>query len=170
MLLVVERGEHDAADPEGATADGPVVAAVLAEVSRERVAPLGAGEDVGRVRVDGEEAAQDPGLDARQAPAIAARRQEARQVADGVAPLAPSDQGPQVGRGEGRVRLAGHRLEGALEALEMEEGEEAPVPDPPQGGVLRLRRAGEVVVAAIHGGRHRSADRWYEGIDLTRLD
>ena len=83
MLLVVERGEHDAADPEGATADGPVVAVVLAEV--------------GQVRVDGDEAAQDPGLDARQAPVVAARRQEARQVADGVAPLALSDQGPQVG-------------------------------------------------------------------------
>ena len=54
MLLVVERGEHDAADPEGATADGPVVAVVLAEVRQ--------------VRVDGDEAAQDPGLDARQAP------------------------------------------------------------------------------------------------------
>ena len=88
MLLVVERGEHDAADPEGATADGPVVAAVLAEVGRERVAPLGTGEDVGQVRVDGEEAAQDPGLGA---PAVVARRQEARQVADGVKLLASGD-------------------------------------------------------------------------------
>ena len=56
MLLVVERGEHDAADPEGATADGPVVVVVLAKVGRERVALLGAGEDVGQVHVDGEEA------------------------------------------------------------------------------------------------------------------
>jgi len=58
-------GEHDAADPEGATADGPVVAAVLAEVGRERVALLGTGEDVSQVHVDGEEAVQDPGLDAQ---------------------------------------------------------------------------------------------------------
>ena len=65
MLLVVERGEHDAADPEGATADGPVVVVVLAKVGRERVALLGAGEDVGQIHVDGEEAVQDPGLDAQ---------------------------------------------------------------------------------------------------------
>ena len=60
-------------------------------------------------------------------------------------------------------------MEGVFEAMEVEEGEESSMPDPPQGGVLRLRRAGEVVVAAIHGGRHRSADRWYEGIESARL-
>lgn len=71
----------------------------------------------------------------------------------------------RIAKTAGRARgiggyLESTRSEGALEALVAEEGEEAPVPEPPHDRVLR--RAGELVVAAILDASHRSADPRYE--------
>lgn len=60
-MACVENAENDGADPDGAVADGPVVAEVLVVA---RGGFIYAGDDAGQDRVHAEEAVEDMGLDA----------------------------------------------------------------------------------------------------------
>ena len=108
-----ENAENDGADPDSAVADGPVVAEVLAVGG----VFLYAGDDAGQDRVHAEEAVKDMGLDAEPFGAHW-RRQEAAEVAAGVAPLLSVHELLQAAWAADGVRLAEHPARSeACEAL-----------------------------------------------------
>lgn len=104
MVPTVECVEQDAAEPDEAVTDGPVVAQVLSVHG----ALLVGGEDLVRAQ----EEAEDLGLDADERGAMGVRRRrrrhEAGEVADGVAPLVVLYELRQPEHAEHGVRLIEH--------------------------------------------------------------
>lgn len=134
------------ADDNGAelqvAADGHTKGQVIAVHVGRHGGMACAGSDVGEGPERVEEEEEGPVLDGL----AGAGRQEAADVAHGFVQQAPGHELLQMLQAQVRVRLLDHRLEGGLEALLGEVGEDQPVPQPPRAGVLH--GSGELAAAA----------------------
>lgn len=82
------------------------------------------------------------------------RRQVGVEVPEGVRPPALLHQQPYVPHAEDRRSFVDQRFEGSVEALVLQEGEEAPLTEPLHAGILRRTSAldGVPALAGEHDG------------------